>query len=963
MAAIRIISWKSDFIRALALELTERHGADMGSALVVFPHGRPARYLRKALVEMEEVPKPCLPPTVRSLGELIDELEAGLPARGGVPRPASELDRAGLLMDLVPELAAMSSGMLARLPTDPDRFLPWGLKLAGLFEELLRHDLAAVRLPHLEGEVEEEAAALLAELDVLYEAYLAALERRGLSTPGLRLKRLLERLDEAAALLAGRDVVLAGFHAPSGGEDKLLRGLWEAGARVYWHTDPGLADDGVADHPSAAEHRAWQRRWRARLELVPAPEAEPPEVRLHEAFDFHSQLAAMERELARDDLSDTAVVLPDTGRLLPVLHHLPDAPVNVSMGYPLERTPAAQLLETAMALQEGRSESGYSWRDLRRLARNPLLRSLTAVDGPEPERPLGLLGRVWAENLAQGERFAPVEDNLPDPGFAQNPAAARALLEEAVGALVQGFEDLSTLKELAEAVDRVLELLLRRGEVEASRPLDAECVHRLRRKLLPELAGSALSGRTFSPPVLFTVLRGLLADERVAFEPEPLTGLQVLGPLEARLLHFDTVVILDATEDKLPGGESFDPLLPDALRHLLSLPDAGHRDLVAGYNIHRLLQGAREAVVVYQSSVQPGLLDAKTVRSRFVEQLLWDMEQQRGELITPSGEGPLRAVRLGFAPVTPQGRELPATEAAAAAMRRLLSRGLSPSRIDQFLRCPKQGMLAAVSGVREPEQLEEEGDRAAHGQLIHELLSDELTPLLNRPAGPGDLDAQSLQDEYSRRLRLAPFFRRMPFDLRMGLETAGRLRLALLVKNFPETTVKAVERAIRTRTETPAGPVTLSGTLDRLDEREGELLVLDYKTGKAPPRPSRDFWDMHELWRGLEQAVEQRRPDFGLLSETAEHAASLQLPLYMLMQLADTGQAPANAAYVKLAGGSEELALFKDDADPERARRAVREQTPLLAGAVALHMAETESYPAREGRHCDFCPYRRACGA
>jgi len=962
MEPIRIISWKSDFIAALADLLAASQGADMSRALVVFPHGRPARYLRKALAERPDVPRPCLPPDIRSMDDLMEQLTAWtLPANAPSLRQASELDRAGLLMDLVPTLAQHSSGLLSKLPADPDRFLPWGLRLAALFEELLRHDLPAVRMPHMEGEVADEAAALLAELDVLYDAYLTALKEQGLTTPGLELRRLLTRLPEVAERLADRRILLAGFHAPSGGHDKLLRFLWaEAGAEVYWHTDPGLVDPGVPDHPCAAEHRAWQRRWRARLELVDAPEHPRPEVRIYEAFDFHSQLKALETELAGGDLSSTAVVLPDTGRLMPVLHHLPDVPVNVSMGYPLARTPTAQLLETIMALQEGRSESGYYWRDMQRLVRSPLLRAFKT--DPDAASPMPVLSRVWAEKLAQGERFAPVRANLPDPGLSEAPGAA-GLLDEILAVFITGFEDLSTLEQLARAMERALELLHLRADVEASRPLDAECIHRLRTGLPSALAGGQLGRKPFSPRTLFTVFRRLVAEERVAFEPEPLTGLQILGPLEARLLHFKTVIILDATEDKLPGGESFDPLLPDALRHLLSLPDAGHRDMVAAYNIHRLLLGANRAVAVYQAGTQPGVLDSKTVRSRFVEQLLWDMEQEKSAIITPTADGPLRAVRMEFTPYTAKGRDLPATNALASALRRLVARGLSPSAVDRFLRCPKQSLLAGVTGVRESEEPGEEGDAAEFGNLVHELLSDEFTPLVGRSIGPDDLDAEALVDEYNRRLALAPFFKRMPFDLRLGLSKAGGVRLRQMVKNFPATKVLALEQRLRATIDTPCGAVPLFGVLDRLDERDGDILVLDYKTGKAPPKPTAGFWDETEFWSAARETAKEGRIDFGLLSAAADSAPSLQLPLYMVLQAAGGRPAAANAAYVKLAGQSEELPLFPDNADPEDVRRAYQEQTPLLLGLIARHMAETPTYPAREGRHCDFCPYRPACGA
>ncbi len=69
---------------------------------------------------------------------------------------------------------------------------------------------------------------------------------------------------------------------------------------------------------------------------------------------------------------------------MPVLHHLPDKEPNISMGYPLDRTSLARLIENILVLQENRLEDGrYAWRDVINLIRHPYLRLL----GPE-EKPL-----------------------------------------------------------------------------------------------------------------------------------------------------------------------------------------------------------------------------------------------------------------------------------------------------------------------------------------------------------------------------------------------------------------------------------------------------------------------------------------------------------------------------------------------------------------------------------------------
>lgn len=80
-------------------------------------------------------------------------------------------------------------------------------------------------------------------------------------------------------------------------------------------------------------------------------------------------------------MPSTAVLLTDSALLMPVLHHLPDKDVNVSMGYPLTRSPLNRLLDALLRLQEGRSEDGrYYWRTLLQCLRHPYLNMLRIED-------------------------------------------------------------------------------------------------------------------------------------------------------------------------------------------------------------------------------------------------------------------------------------------------------------------------------------------------------------------------------------------------------------------------------------------------------------------------------------------------------------------------------------------------------------------------------------------------------
>ncbi|MDD3313686.1 PD-(D/E)XK nuclease family protein, partial [Pseudodesulfovibrio sp.] len=719
MKPILLIPWRSDFLDGLGEYLVGR--PDFGELTVLFPHNRPRRYLKAFLKAHPGLPRPCFLPRMTSIADFIAGLRRELAPVPAVP--ANHLDLVEMLHGIVTDLRRSGRGLLARLPElDREAFLPWGLRLARLLDDLLRQGVEPTDLTYMEGEVSAYASALLEQLGAVHHAYVTGLFERGWTTPGLDWRFVTGHIAEVAARLEGRPLVAAGFYALSGAEDLFFRRLWEDGLLLpVIHSDPALAEGGAA-HPACAEHAAWLARWKTRP--VPAigsgkeeKRGDGPDIRFVEGFDRHSQLAALAEDLAAlPALNDTAVVLPDEGALLPVLHHLPEGDPNISMGYPLARTALARLVETLLVLQENRLDDGrYHWKDVIALIRHPYLRLL----GPD-DKPLRRVFHLWEEVIRRGDRH--LDPLAWDPPYGEkdlaeaDPTVAEPLRREVLARCLTGFEGVGSFDALGKALNGLAEMLHTHGErLWHTYLVDAECLFRLTTSVVPQLRGAQTSKEPYGRSTLFAGLRRILAGERVSFEPEPLAGLQVLGVLETRLLHFRRVRILDGVEERLPGTDPYDSLLPDPLRNLLGLPDARQRDNVAAYNFYRLLMGADEAVIHYQSGIQPGLLDSKSVRSRFVEQLLWEREQKERRIIEP-GDPLIRTVTFKSGALRADAPAIGVTDAIRDSLRKKLrEHGLSPSSLDRYLVCPKQFFYSYLSGVRPLAKVEEEGDRGAFG--------------------------------------------------------------------------------------------------------------------------------------------------------------------------------------------------------------------------------------------------------
>lgn len=814
-----LVPWQRDFMRAV-LDTALADGS-LENALFIFPHARPSRYLERIIREDRRVPKPCLMPECMTGSGLFQAIwdETHSPAL-----PIGNLDRIGLLLNCLRAEQEEHPGLISRIPAaDAKSFFPWGRRLANLFEECFNHRRTPESFLHLEEELLPFAAAILSRLSSLYRRYIAALEAGGWTTPGFTAQNAVAAMNagrKPRVFSRGGNIYICGFCSPSGTEDALFKRLWlEYGAKVLVHADPALAGGG--GHWSCAAIGEWQRAWGAGFETVQAEAASchesGPHMNFYAGYDVHSQLAFLRRgihkrgdELGRA-LEDTAVILPDTSLLLPVLHHIQADDVNISMGYPLENTALQRLLDAIMALHENARDGGCYWKDCIRFLRQPYLKMLDdSLDenGRSPWRELLLAAE---RKLRDGRRYvnlaALMDQCLAETEVGNNLDKVQKTWESVRLVCLDSWQTGHSLAELAQILEKLVNLLLERGEHIWPRfPIDAECLSRFAQSLIPELKNSSISREALPRSTLFAIFRELAKAERVPFDAYPLTVLQIMGLLESRLLSFKSVFILDATDDILPGGIQSDPLLPDSLRAELGLPDSLRRQRLSAYYFFRLLQSAEEVHVFWQEGVEPqGLMDAKKLRSRFVEELIWREEQKAGRRLEPhqplppaapelpplTADGPLHRIGSRLTPFRPGNRSISVTPEAKARLAQTLSSNISATSLNRYMRCPASFYYRDLAGISPTRTVAEDEDPASVGNLFHAVLKDFYGTRLGRPLQNEALSRTELARLYKSAMRQSNPIDDMLADAREYLALAGERRLRnYLDSQPPETMVR-----------------------------------------------------------------------------------------------------------------------------------------------------------------------------
>lgn len=1025
-----LVPWRDNFLERLLDVALEDCGERIDRAFFIFPNSRPEKYLALLLKHDPRIRRPLIMPRMSAVNALFSDLRGKVQSRPAWN--AGLLDRVGLLLQCAREEAPLNGPDVADperaslFVKDAGRFFPWGIRLAALFEECFSQDVKAENFHNLEGEVSPFAAALLSRLGNIRRRYVKGLEDREWTSPGRDAAVVMERLLEHGELPEGAlgegPVYIAGFHALTRAEDALFRHLWGKGARVLLHADPALAENNGRAHWSCEAFRTWAGAWKAGVRLLPSQAAsdKPRRLRFYQGFDLHSQLGAMREELAdledrgekpaasraghpqsdeSDRAADTVVVLPESGLLMPALHHLPRADVNISMGYPLARSPLFRLLDSIIRLQQNRRGKLYYWRDLLELIRHPYLKMLRPETGEEDGRDeYGPSLRIELHRLEQtlrgsAQRYAnPIsmlEETYQTMDAEDLPSgAALALLDRLFAVCLDGFEERRTPEALGKALEALCALLLDCGAHLWERFLiDAECLFRIMQSLIPELSRSILAQDAFPPESLLDLFRRLMQEERVPFEASPLVGLQVMGMLETRLLAFRRVLILETGEDSLPGSPVGDPLLPEALRPELGLPCLAAREQVSAYHFFRLLAGAEEIILLWQEGGDsPGIQEQKKKKSRFVEELLWNEEKKRGRLLSGNEEdSPLRFLTATLSPI-PKGRKgIPVTQAVREAMLQLLAGPVSASLLDDYLRCPAQFYYSRLARLEPMEAASEGDDPIMVGNLFHRALQACYEPWLGKDLPGGEelreLLSEDMQAAFYGSPDYAALARSLPADSGLMLRKAGEKRIHDYLLAQPPTRVLSLERGLSAPFETPGRDFTLFGKADRIDLRlceddggsEAGVHIIDYKTGRLP-EIDKGLWEDDSFWESL-QAWEAEspcalQPSLSPLRRLAEKMGSVQLPFYLLLYgLGDRGdglpavsEAPrCNAAWVELAAKGEEKALFSSKFTQFQNWDFIVTRGAIVVGFLLRHMLQAPELSPAPGEHCRWCFSAKLC--
>ena len=442
----------------------------------------------------------------------------------------------------------------------------------------------------------------------------------------------------------------------------------------------------------------------------------------------------------------------------------------------------------------------------------------------------------------------------------------------------------------------------------------------------------------FSADAVMQILRMQTKDMTIPYVGEPLNGLQVMGVLETRALDFDNIIITGFNDELYPGHARGNSFIPYILRRGFGLPTPERQNAIFAYNFYRMLSYAQHVWLI--TNVVADEQHSGEV-SRYLYQLQWQYgyKIERLNIVSPLHK------------LTSKHPEQEKTDEVLERLEQMKKYPFSASMLNKYLYCQKQFYYRYVLGVKDQQRTEDivVADSTL-GTVVHEIMEELYKPFENKDITQEDVRdvLNSLTEEKWQELPIA--------DIKDD-------PLALhVVRNFVRNILEydwhiapffyyAGETPVNAKLEVPElGEFLFRGTIDRIDKRNGELRVIDYKTGQAKLK----YTDMKQVFDRKENQDK-----------------ALQTFLYCWMLKEHNPSMVANADVVPHIYAVRDIAS-KQTEDTKIFNSKTKEYlyTPELEAEFHEELirliqeiyAPTQPFmPAADTQRCESCPYAALC--
>lgn len=813
------------FLNKIAKELVNQFGNSLVNITVVLPNRRSKVFLMNEIEN--NIDQTAFAPNICSIQELTERISG-----------VRSLDAVEQLFEFYKVYSEVSDKSEKQ---SFEQFAPWAKVLLKDFSEIDSYllepdkilqylkdikDIEHWSLSEKRTEIIEKHLKFWSLLPKFYTTFYEYQTKRKAGYQGLIYRESVKNIAEFSQSNQQEFFVFVGFNALMPSEEKILQYLLkENQAKIYWDIDRTFLEDShnQAGHFIRKSKKEWKHFDSNPFEWVFDEFSKEKNIKIIGTAKSVGQAKVVGEILEKqinenpESLSKTALVLSEKSLLIPVLYALPEnvKSLNITLEYSARNNPIQFLINRLFKMHtyaKSRKGEAYTfyYKDVLEVLSNPFvepfIRANEVVDVIKTNNFTFLTHqKLYELNKNQTEFFNLIFDKWSD--------------------------------NILEILDRISDILIQIKN-NLSKNSDSDKVTLAFVFEIHKIINQLKNYFSIAPNVgniqnLYSIYKQVIDSAEVSFEGEPLSGLQIMGILESRTLDFENVIFTSVNEGKIPFGKSQNSFIPYDVKREFGLPTYRDRDAIYTYHFYRLLSRAKNIFLVYNTE-DDGLDGGE--KSRFITQL--KVEKQPNHTITEE----IYNAKLPI--VAYHSLKIEKSDLVIQRLKEISDNGFSPSSLSAYVRNPIDFYYQRILKINENKEVEETIEANTLGNVIHNTLEVLYKPHINQILSVFDVEQMEKQFESVLREKFKEQFREG--DISKGknllaLESAKRSVANFLrmekekISEGDEVVILSLEQKFERFIEDKRLPfsVKISGFIDRIENRNGTIRIIDYKTGKV----------------------------------------------------------------------------------------------------------------------------------
>jgi hypothetical protein len=818
---------QTSFLHILANELLSEKSTNLSETIIILPNKRAKVFLLEIL--KSELSNFTFAPEIKSIEDFIQEM-AGF----------RTIDAIELLFEFYEVYLSIPH---KEKHQDFDRFSNWAKTLLQDFNEVDRYllypnhvfsylkDIEVIKRWGIEAEDKtkliDNYLDFWKQLPEYYESLYKHLKNKKVGYQGLIYREAVLNLVGFSSYYQNKKIVFGGFNALNKAEEKIVQYLiTNYNASIFWDIDITFIND--PSHDAGLFVRQFKANWpyykSNSFNWIANDFSTAKSIHIIGTSKSIGQAkivsSILEDLILNKDtsLDKVAIVLGDESLLIPLLHSLPDCveTLNITMGYSSKNNPIQLLIASLFkmhsnAIRRDINNYVFYYKDVLDILSNPVLESYLDVS-----RLIYIIKRnnytfITLQKIIELQENSNTLFEIIFQKWNKKPVEILEIITEILliikSNLDTSVEEEKVIKTFLYAIFKVINKLI--SYCSKNQYID-------------------------SIETVYTIYKQVIELAEVSFEGEPLSGLQIMGVLESRVLDFETVIITSLNEGKFPAGKTINSFIPYDVKKELGLPTYKEKDAIYTYHFYHLIQRTKNIYLLYNTE-SDGLDGGE--KSRFITQL--EVEKQELHQLTHEIIQPL-VPSIAYEPIV-----IPKSETIIQRLKEIASgKGFSPSALTSYIRNPIQFYFQRILSISESEEVEENIALNTLGTIIHKSLEELYKPFINEFLSEEKLKTtlQLVDGEVLKQFKEI---------YKEGEVKKGRNLLAFEVAkrnilNFINDEITQIQNgeaikilSLETSLERLLQdkrlfyPVKIAGNVDRIEIRNNKIRIIDYKTGRV----------------------------------------------------------------------------------------------------------------------------------